>query len=478
MKAGSVAQDTAARVPLEDGRPADARDDRTSGGLAGGALLSIGTLASGVLAYAFNVIVARTLGAADYGPVAVLWAAMFVASVVLFRPMEQTLSHGISERLTRGQEARSLIRPVLRLTAALAAGAVVLILLFWGTITDKLFSGSDVMTLMLALGIVGYALSYAVRGILGGLQWFDDYGALLLADGAVRVVLLAPLLVVVSPTVAAIAVAGAAFGGALVPAARYAARRRRRPPGPALAELLDGTKAPPFKLGPTVAFAAPAAAIAASEQILVSGGALLVAVTGDGGMAAAGVVFAATMLVRAPVFLFQGVAAFLLPTLTRLDASGQAGLLRRRMLLICAGLLAGTVALAALSLAGGPRVMRLVFGASFVVSSTDLAVLSCGVGAYLIAATLSQAGLARGEAAVTALSWVVASVTFVVVELSLTGAPFERVSVAFSAATMLAAGAMALVIFGRPLTAGRTLVLDTAGPSDGGTALAEGRGKA
>ena len=49
--------------------------------------------------------------------------------------------------------------------------------------------------------------------------------------------------------------------------------------------------------------------IAGCEQVLVSGGPLLVLIAGgEGAAAAAGVLFAATLLVRAPVFLFQGVA--------------------------------------------------------------------------------------------------------------------------------------------------------------------------
>ena len=49
--------------------------------------------------------------------------------------------------------------------------------------------------------------------------------------------------------------------------------------------------------------------IAGCEQILVSGGPLLVLIAGGpGAAAAAGVLFAATLLVRAPVFLLQGVA--------------------------------------------------------------------------------------------------------------------------------------------------------------------------
>ena len=55
------------------------------------ALLSIGTLASGVLAYAFNVLAARSLGPEVYGAVGALWAGMFLLAVLLFRPVEQTV---------------------------------------------------------------------------------------------------------------------------------------------------------------------------------------------------------------------------------------------------------------------------------------------------------------------------------------------------------------------------------------------------
>ena len=59
-------------------------------------------VASGLLAYAFNVFVARVLGPDAYGQIAVLWGAMFLAAVVLFRPLEQTISRSMADRLARG----------------------------------------------------------------------------------------------------------------------------------------------------------------------------------------------------------------------------------------------------------------------------------------------------------------------------------------------------------------------------------------
>ena len=51
--------------------------------LDGAWMLSLSTAVSGGLAYAFHVLAARSLGSADYGRIAVLWAAMFLLVVVL-----------------------------------------------------------------------------------------------------------------------------------------------------------------------------------------------------------------------------------------------------------------------------------------------------------------------------------------------------------------------------------------------------------
>src|SRR5262245_36966947 len=111
------------------------------------AMLSIGTLASGVLAYAFNLLAARALGADAYGQVAILWAAMFLVSVVAFRPVEQTLSRGIADRRARGIDARTVLTAATRLTLILCLTLTVAFALLWQPITDKLFSGSEVMSL-------------------------------------------------------------------------------------------------------------------------------------------------------------------------------------------------------------------------------------------------------------------------------------------------------------------------------------------
>ncbi len=162
--------------------------------------------------------------------------------------------------------------------------------------------------------MAGYAISYFARGLVGGVRWFGGYGLVLLADGGIRLVLALPLLFVASPTIAAVAIAAAAGGGALAPLFSRSPQARCDAIG-------EGTGEGSFALGAAARFALPAAVIAGCEQILISGGPLLVLIVGgEGAAAAAGVLFAATLLVRAPVFVFQGVAASLLPNLTTFQA--------------------------------------------------------------------------------------------------------------------------------------------------------------
>jgi O-antigen/teichoic acid export membrane protein len=393
------------------------------------ALMSIGTLASGVLAYVFNVLAARSLGPESYGAIGALWAGMFLVAVLLFRPVEQTVSRAVADQVARGEDARPAVRSAAKLTAILAAAAVAACLAAWQPLTDGLFGGEPVLTVALIAGVVGYGASYFARGLAGGVRWFGGYGLVLLADGAIRVLIAVPLLFVASPTIAAVAIAGAAIGGALAPllSRRRGAFRR-----------LDGIRGDGYPMADAVRFALPAGVIAGCEQILVSGGPLLVLIAGgEGAAAAAGVLFAATLLMRAPVFLFQGVAASLLPNLTTFRAHGDEARLHRATALTALALAGLSAVMAAAALAVGPAAMRLLYGGDFVATRVDLALLALGIGGFLAACTFCQALLARGQGGAAALRWSAAALTFVALQLTLSGTPFHRVAVAFAIASAL-----------------------------------------
>lgn len=402
------------------------------------AVLSLGTLASGTLAYAFNVLAARSLGPEAFGPVAILWATLFLVAVLLFRPLEQTMSRAVAERVAHGEDARGTVRAVARLSATVAGLAAALCVLAWEPLTSVLFSGRDELTLALALGLVGYAGSYAVRGIASGLRWFTGYGVVLLADGAVRVVVALPLVFLASPAVAAAAICTAAIAGALAPLAVGGRRALSR---------LEGEPAAPLRVRRAGRFAGPAAVVAACEQVLISGGPILLLLTGGRDAATeAGVLFAATMLVRAPVFLFQGLAASLLPQLTTFHARDDQAAVRRATLLTASALSGFAVVLALGALVAGPDAMSILYGADFEAGSTVLALLALGVGAFLIAATFSQAALARERVGAAAAAWAASATVFVALNLGLAAAPFTRVAIAFAAASALAAAALLVVV--------------------------------
>lgn len=432
---------------LIDAAPAAVADvaavpEATTGRAPGAVLMSAGTVGSGLLAYAFNAVAARTLGPDAYGPIAVLWAAMCLVAVVLFRPIEQTLSRAVAERTAVGQDARPVVRPVAVLAVVTTLITLTGCALAWGAITDRLFDGQDLLTAMLLVGVAGYGGSYFVRGLVGGRRWYSGYGVLLLADGGVRLALVLPLYVWASTSLAAAALAAAAISGAVAP---LLLRDRA-----AITRLAGTAAGAPFRLRSAAGFAASTTVVAAGDQVLVSGGPVLVMLHGGPHASkAAGIVFAATMLVRAPAYLFQGVGAALLPNLTTMLAQDDEHGFRRAVARTVAVLAAfgGVMVLGAF--AAGPTVMDVLYGHGFDAGRTELALLAAGAGAYLVAATLSQAALARDEAVGAAAIWAGSAVVFVVFELALSGDALMRVSLAFCIATLCNAAAFWALSFAR-----------------------------
>jgi O-antigen/teichoic acid export membrane protein len=155
-------------------------------------------------------------------------------------------------------------------------------------------------------------------------------------------------------------------------------------------------------------FAGSVALIQLAEQTLLNAAVLLVP-----SAVAAGVVFSALMIARAPLQLFQAVQTSLLPHLAGLEATegreafGRA--IRQTILAIAA--FAGVCAVGLLAI--GPWVMHLAFDKEGY-THMGLAVIAVGMGLHLTAGTLNQAALARGRAAQAAGAWLGAAALFVV----------------------------------------------------------------
>ena len=404
--------------------------------LTGTWLLSGAMAAAGLLAYAFHILAARALTTSEYGQVAAFWAALFIIVVVLFRPLEQTASRSVADRLARGEEAATVLRAVVLVYLGLLVVVGVAAALAWGPVTRSLFNGSSFMTAMLVAGVAGYGVQYLGRGVLGGVRRFHALGGIHIGDGMVRLIFALPLLALASKDVAAAALAAAGIGGAVLPLWRSRAQ---------IAALQRGPAGERFRLRAALRFAAPASVIAGSDQLLVNGAPLLVIVAGGkDATKAAAVVFAATMLVRVPVFFFAGVAGSFLPNLARLNAEANHRRFAMTVTRVCLVFAGATVVFTAAAAVAGPTALRALFGADYTASAGDLALLGFGAGCYLAAGTISQALLALARAGTAALAWATAAAVFVIVETVASGSELHRVSLAI--ATAMALNTLVLVL--------------------------------
>jgi O-antigen/teichoic acid export membrane protein len=186
--------------------------------------------------------------------------------------------------------------------------------------------------------------------------------------------------------------------------------------------------------------------VAAADQLLVNGGPLLV-VAGGASSKTVGIVFAATMLVRAPVFVFQGLAAALLPNFTHLYATDELLRLRRAIAKVSVALLGVGALVVLVGAVFGETAMRILYGGDFAASAGDLTLLCASVGLYLVAGTTSQALLATDRAKAAAGAWLLGAVLFVAAYAVLPGEPLFRVALALTAATGTVSIALSALVF-------------------------------
>jgi O-antigen/teichoic acid export membrane protein len=160
------------------------------------------------------------------------------------------------------------------------------------------------------------------------------------------------------------------------------------------------------------AFAGSVAAIQLAEQTLLNAAVLTVSATAS--TAAAGVVFNALLIARAPLQLFQAIQTSLLPHLAGLEATAGHAAFARAIRVTLLAIAAFAAAVALVLLVAGPALMDLVFGSGGHYGRVGLAVIAVGMGLHLCAGTLNQAALARGRAQGAAAAWLACAAAFVV----------------------------------------------------------------
>jgi O-antigen/teichoic acid export membrane protein len=435
-------------VSAEPTQRAVAAETRSYGRSAGLLTLALGT--AGLLAYAFIAISSHTLDKNDYGTIVVLWSIVFFGASALFRPIEQLLSRTLAEHEEMGEGTGHVLRTAALIQVGVVAAAVIILIALRGPITDGLLDDNDVLFWVLVVGLAGFGGAFYGRGFLAGRRQFGLYALLLVLEGGSRVLFPVAVAIGIASGVDAVALGIAVAPLASMCVIPFAFARHNPQPGPAAATG-DGIGAE-FTLSKGGAFAAAVLLMMLSEQVLVSSGALFVRAAENA--EAAGYIFNVLMVARAPLLLFQAIAASLLPHLTRLrtrgDQTGEEAFrvsINTTLMTIAAFAAAVTVGV----LAVGPQVMQIAFGENFTYDRVDLAIVAVGMGFYLSAAALNQAALAQGLARQAAICWVSCAVLFVVFNLISPLSAFRTVEVGFLGCAALLSGLL-YALYARPVS--------------------------
>jgi O-antigen/teichoic acid export membrane protein len=387
----------------------------------GTAVLSLGVGATGIVTYSYFALASHSLSASDYGGITLVWTAVFVSVAVLYRPVEQLLSRTIADRGARGQHGSEHLRIAGVIQIVLGGVFLCLAIALREPVEDALFSGSRSLYWIFVSAVVAYAASYFARGVLAGHRRFGFYGGLMLIESASR--FLFAFVVVVGfasgQSIVALGIVVAPIVSlAILPWAVRNRARRMRSVAPSTTGVPiepDGPVQPSgFTVGEGMGFAFPVLLVMLAEQTFLNGGPLLVKATeGANGAALAGFAFNVILIARAPLQLFQAVQTSILPHLTRLSAGGATAPFRRSVSITIAATTVFAVTVALVMLVAGPRLMDLLFGASFAYGRFGLVVVAIGMGLYLCAATLNQAALAANRASQAAVCWISAASVFV-----------------------------------------------------------------
>ncbi len=176
-----------------------------------------------------------------------------------------------------------------------------------------------------------------------------------------------------------------------------------------------------------------------AEQTLLNAAVLTVEGTSDDAVLA-GIVFSVLLIARAPLQLFQAVQGSLLPHLAGLQATAGADEFRRAIRITVLAIAGFALAVALGLFAIGPPVVRALFDIDRDIARGGLALVGLGMGFHLIAGTLNQAALARGQALGAALAWLVSAAAFLAWMLSpVVDDQLLRTEVGYSCATALLA---------------------------------------
>lgn len=380
---------------------------KRSVGVVGAALL-----VATVLGAIIPIVCARLLPVVDYRYFLAFWGLIFGFGSAL-SCVEQEVSRQASLASIAGRRLDSSAFQVVG-SAGIAIGVVAAAVCI-PELSSRLFGSYTWLAVLAAVGGVGFAAQFGVRGVLVGEQRVVAYGGLVVTEALVRaaLVLVAAVLSIADIYVLAIAVAAGSFGWVLfVASIRTSVAPRDRG---------EGWRASASRIAVLMISAALTASVITGYPAMVN-----ILAPSDDGVAVSGL-FAALTVARFPLIIVSPVLALAVPAVVRLSVTS-AGYRKLRTVLL-AGIAATVVvgvASAVVCAWAGPTVVRLVFGPGFVVSGLVVAGLGWS-SVVLGACLLMTAVLVAREQVVRVLAiWATVAVGSAVVLLVWPGATVTK----------------------------------------------------
>lgn len=386
--------------------------------------LALGSVASGLLAYAVFALTTRALGPADAAPVSILWTYWSFAGAALTFPLQHWIARSVAVH-GEGAIRRSLPRlSLVLLGTSLALGALAWIL------REPLFRRADLwFPGLVVLVTVGSAVIGVVRGGLAARGRFGSLAGSLVAENAVRCALVGALML--ADVRAAVGYGLCLVAGHLVAAFWPASLRFGR------TNTFGAAPSP-------LAFLSGAASAQLLAQIVLTGGPVLLALTG-GTPGEVTVLFAALALFRAPYMVALSLVSQLTGRIAGMVVGGDQGGLRRTRSAVLSSTAAATVLAALVGVTAGPALLRLIFGSQVELAPALAGVVAVGSTVAIANLVLTVSVMAQAPPSAVAWSWV-AAVSAAGMAFLAMGAlsPLARTSWSFLVAEAVAFGALLL----------------------------------
>lgn len=148
-----------------------------------------GLLVLGGGLYAHLAVAGHTLPVGAMAGMSVLWSATYLLGLGVFLPVEQEITRQVAARSAAGDPPGGVVRRAAALAAGLFAAVAVVLAVAARPLARSLFGGNIAMVGVLGAAALALAVTSVSRGTLAGLGRFGAYGSQLAVDGTLRVVL-------------------------------------------------------------------------------------------------------------------------------------------------------------------------------------------------------------------------------------------------------------------------------------------------